>query len=185
MGLGTTVEQIVATAYRESPWRTTFLAVPPPDRYDFIAKLPKGARPQDVFAALQNEVEKTLGLVGHLEMRNTNVLVLTVVRPNAPGLKPSADGNRSSILYPRPGEIAIENEPMRGLAGCLESYFQIPVIDHSGVTGNLDIDLKWSEENWESHNPAGLKQALLDQLGLELVSTNMPIEILVVERVKN
>jgi uncharacterized protein (TIGR03435 family) len=37
---------------------------------------------------------------------------------------------------------------------------------------------------WPRRDPAGLKQALLDQLGLELVPTNMPIEMLVVEKAK-
>jgi uncharacterized protein (TIGR03435 family) len=43
--------------------------------------------------------------------------------------------------------------------------------------------LKWRWQEGESAKEA-LKQAVLDQLGLELVPTNMPIEMLVVEKVK-
>jgi hypothetical protein len=183
MGLGTPPEAIVWSAYHESPWRTAFLTAPPLGRYDWIAKLPRGARPQDAYAALQNQVEKTLGLVGHLEMRNTNVLILRVARPNAQGLKPSGGGNGGSIVYPQLGEIAIKNEPTRSLE-CLENYFRVPIIDQTGLAGNFDINLKWPEASWGHHNLAGLKQALRDQLGLELVPTNMPIEMLVVEKAK-
>ena len=36
----------------------------------------------------------------------------------------------------------------------------------------------------EHPNPEGLKQAVFDQLGLEIIPTNMPIEMLVVEKAR-
>jgi uncharacterized protein (TIGR03435 family) len=60
----------------------------------------------------------------------------------------------------------------------------IPVIDQTGLTNNFDIDLKWKQSNWREPNPDGLKQAVLDQLGLELAPSREPIEMLVVEKVK-
>jgi uncharacterized protein (TIGR03435 family) len=65
----------------------------------------------------------------------------------------------------------------------LESYFILPVIDQTGLTNRYDINLTWNQSDHKRSNPDGLKQALLDQLGLELVLTNMPIEMLVVEKV--
>ena len=67
----------------------------------------------------------------------------------------------------------------------LEGCFGTPVIDQTGLTQHFHIDLKW-EELGKQQDPdhEALKQALLDQLGLELVPSNMPIEMLVVEKVK-
>jgi uncharacterized protein (TIGR03435 family) len=58
----------------------------------------------------------------------------------------------------------------------------MPIIDQTGLTQNFHIDLKW-EELGKQRDPDhdALKQALLDQLGLELVPSNMPVEMLVVE----
>jgi uncharacterized protein (TIGR03435 family) len=61
----------------------------------------------------------------------------------------------------------------------LEGNLQIPVIDQTGLTQTFDIDLKWNQHD-PQHNT--LKQALLDQLGLELVPTTKPVEMLVVEK---
>jgi uncharacterized protein (TIGR03435 family) len=63
------------------------------------------------------------------------------------------------------------------LSGILESTFGIPAVDHTNLKGNYDINIKWQENNLTD-----LKQVLLNQLGLELVPTNMPIEMLVVEK---
>ena len=61
----------------------------------------------------------------------------------------------------------------------LENMLQIPVINQTGIAGRFDIDLQW---NLNDPQHDSLKQALLDQLGLELMPTNMPIGMLIVEK---
>ncbi len=58
---------------------------------------------------------------------------------------------------------------------------EIPVIDRSELTGNYDFKLTWDQSD-QARNRANLEEALYDQLGLELVPTNMPIKMLVVEK---
>jgi uncharacterized protein (TIGR03435 family) len=57
------------------------------------------------------------------------------------------------------------------------------VVDHTGLEGSFDLHLEWIDD-WQNRNPEGLKQALLDQLGLALVPGREPIELLLVEKVK-
>jgi len=72
------------------------------------------------------------------------------------------------------------------LAAALQGNFRIPITDHTQVHGRHNLTLKWawngklSEEDERSR----IRQALLDQLGLELVPAREPIEMLVVEKVK-
>jgi len=183
MGVGTAVKAIVDVAYRQSPARSVFPVECPGGDYDFIVKLPPGARPQDVSAALQAEVKRAFGLVGHLETRNTDVLMLAVKNPGAAGLRPGVQQNNYSSFM-KAGELSVANNSIRILADDLENYFQLPIIDQTGITGTFNIHLKWDEPDWKHHNANGLKQAMRDQLGLELVPTNLPIEMLVVEKVK-
>jgi uncharacterized protein (TIGR03435 family) len=81
----------------------------------------------------------------------------------------------------QPGQYSSINTPISDLTANLENLLQIPVIDHTSVAGKFDIHLKWNR-NDPQHN--SLKQALLDQLGLELVPSREPIEMLVVEKMK-
>ena len=73
----------------------------------------------------------------------------------------------------------------------LQYYLQVPVVNRTGLAGRFDVDLTWDDEmKWDGtgryyfSNPDGLKQVVLDQLGLELVPSREPIEMLVVEKVK-
>jgi uncharacterized protein (TIGR03435 family) len=59
------------------------------------------------------------------------------------------------------------------------------VIDQTGLANHFDMDLKWDETNWQHPNLESLERALLDQLGLELVPSREPIEMLVVEKSKD
>ena len=184
IGVGEPVLQIVRVAYGWRPGRIFFTGTQPTERYDFISTLPRATGP-----ALQAELKSKLGFVGHREMRDMDVLVLKVRRANAPGLKPPTNGGKDNI---HTGRYYCDNAPISsdsgwypGVARFLEDYFEMPVIDQTGLTQNFHIDLKWKVMGKPDLDRDALKEALLDQLGLELVPSNMPVEMLVVERVKD
>jgi RNA polymerase sigma factor (sigma-70 family) len=148
--------------------------------------------------ALQLEIKEHFGVVAHLELIETNVLILKVVKTNAPGLKPGkgfeAQVNVEGNSFISGSDYSITNSlGLKRLQMGLEYYFYKPVLDETGLKDFYDIFLSWNRKplaNLQSptesieKNRELIKQALLDQLGLELVATNMPIEMLVVEKVK-
>ena len=172
MGLGAPLQYIIQASWNYGSHRTISPSNLPQDRYDFIASLPSGNQ-----EALRREIKKQFGLVGQIEAIETNALLLEVKIPNAPGLVSST--KRSGGMQVWHGTFKCDGEPISILSGILESIFGIPVVEHTNLKGNYDINIKWQENNL-----ADLKQVLLNQLGLELVPTNMPIEMLVVEKVK-
>jgi uncharacterized protein (TIGR03435 family) len=60
--------------------------------------------------------------------------------------------------------------------------FNKPVVDETGLTEHYAIDLRWTELTGQTPGHDTLKQALLNQLGLELVPGHQPVEMLVVEK---
>ena len=185
-GVRVSIREIVRAAYRGSPGRVIFPAGEPQEKYDFISTLSQGTE-----EALQRELKKTLGFVGRWETRDTDALALKVRNPDATGLKfafwmPDEFGDLGHGHIHCFGERLSWTPPMPpwGLTKYLEMVFQMPVVDETGLTGSYNIDLRWKVKADQQANQDTLKQALLDQLGLELVPTNMPIEMLVVEKVK-
>ena len=150
----------------------------PKAKYDYIANLPTGSR-----EALAVLVKKKFGLIGTIQMRDADVLLLRAKYIGSGDLKPAGTSPAGQKTELRWGAISVTNTPISTLASFLESYFQKPVIDQTGLEGNYDISFD-SKDDWRHPNPEKVKQAVLDQLGLELIATNMPIDMLVVERVK-
>jgi len=58
----------------------------------------------------------------------------------------------------------------------------MPVIDQTGLAGNFIYDLWWNEPDGKHANTKGLEVVVRNQLGLELVPTNLPIEMLLVDQ---
>ncbi|MFZ0827661.1 MAG: TIGR03435 family protein [Verrucomicrobiia bacterium] len=177
LGISAGIVDMLQAAYATQA-RMVFKTELPQDRYDFIANLPTGTA-----QALQTEIKRRFGLVGRFETIETNVLVLTVKYPNAQGLKPSRTVGRSN-RNPQFGEYSCINQPISGLTYFLELYLGTPIIDRTGLKGGFDMDVKWNDADKANRNVDGLKQALTDQLGLELVPGREPIEMLVVEKAK-
>jgi uncharacterized protein (TIGR03435 family) len=74
------------------------------------------------------------------------------------------------------------------VANCLGFLLGVPVVDETGLTGSYDFELRWSGDfdlAKSSDQKKQVERALREQLGLELVPDRRPIEMLVVERVKN
>jgi uncharacterized protein (TIGR03435 family) len=182
MGTGVSAEDVVETAYIfYSPTRTIISAGLPQGKFDYIACLPNGNE-----KALQQEAKRIFGVIARRETRETDVLLLKVQNFDASGLKQSHENPQfgASTRNDGAGEWSCKNSPLSNLANYLEEFTRVPVIDQTGLTNNFDIDLKWKQTDWDKPNLDGMKQVLLNQLGLELVPTNMPIEMLVVEKVK-
>jgi uncharacterized protein (TIGR03435 family) len=178
IGIGVPVRNIVQAAYGGRAGRMILSTDLPPDRYDYIANLA-----QNSDEALQREIKKKFGVVGKWETRETDVLLLKVKRANAQGLKPASAHIALANSYA--GHYSCTNAPLSWVAEFLDNYFEVPVIDRTGLNRHFDIDLKWDEPDQQHLNPEGLKQALLDEFGLELVPGSEPVEMLVVERAKD
>jgi uncharacterized protein (TIGR03435 family) len=147
----------------------------PTDRLDLMLTIPD--RPKET---LQEELKKRYGLTAHRETRNTDVLILKVSQPNAPGITVSKGGNQMWIS--RDHGDTITDMPFDNVTGSIESHLQIPIINQTELHRNYDIQYDYRPHAGESDQDA-YKRMLADQLGLELIPTNLPIVMLVVEKV--
>jgi len=142
----------------------------PEGKYDYIATYP---RMSDNLKALQEEIKKKFGLTVRREIIETNVLILTVQSPNAPGLKPGP-GNFSNHV--EPDSYSIHGATLYTLDADLENSLGTVIINETQISGKFDIDLKWDS------TPDGLKQVLNDELGLKLSADRKPIEFILVDK---
>ena len=74
--------------------------------------------------------------------------------------------------------------PPWGLTKQLERIFQMPIVDETGLPGSYNLDLRWKVKTDPNANQAAVKEALIGQLGLELVPVRKPVEMLIVEKVQ-
>jgi uncharacterized protein (TIGR03435 family) len=179
VGLGFQLPAIFAAAYGKNDARIVFNTETPTNQFDFISTFTSNQG-----AALQNELRKEFGLVGKLDVREIPVLLLTVKNPNPTGLRPSAapPNAPASLQGKGRGHLFGKNAALTNLANDLEQRLGIPVLDQTGLQkGRFDFDLKW-DQSTAMLNISGLKQALLDELGFELISAKKPTEIVVIEK---
>jgi RNA polymerase sigma factor (sigma-70 family) len=184
IGLGYSVNNILDDVFGSRGSRTVLLTALPKGKYDFIVTLPSKGR-----EALKTELKRQFSITGRFEIMETNILLLSVKNSNSAGMKLSTSANYYEGN--NPGHFSGTNQSLSTLADMLEGRFGIPVLDRTSLTNRYDFNLTWDEYGKKAGNQypnypnlGGLKQALLDQLGLELIPTNMPIEMLVVEKAK-
>jgi len=150
----------------------------PKGRFDFICNLPEGAS-----NALAKAVTAKFGVTAANQMIQTNVFVLTVHNPDAGGLKPSQNGNPKPAPN-KPGHHASNAETIKALTQWLEGRVHLPVLDQTGLTGKFAYSLDWNEPDADYPNDEGLKQALLNQLGVDLTPDIRSVKILVIDKAK-
>ena len=144
--------------------------------YDFIANLQNDSKTQ-----LRLEIENELGIVGKIESRPVNLLALRE-STNRNGM--NAGSVLQGVIEVGNGKSMLRKTSVDELAKKLEEVMRFPVVDQTGISNHFDLALKWTGK-WTGGKDGSsneIKKVLLDQLGLELVPTNMPIEMLVIER---
>lgn len=109
----------------------------------------------------------------------------------APGQKPPC------AMTMEPGRMSASGMTMAMLAGSLSGSVQRTVLNRTGITGSFDLKLAWTPDQMPqglaAGNPSKNKStkvdpngppiftALQEQLGLKLVSTKGPVDVLVVD----
>ena len=135
--------------------------------------------------AMRDEIKRQFGFVARRETQERDMFLLKVRNPGAAGLQKIVqdDPNYGSPIQSSIEGLNSKNFPLDSLARQLEGHLQMPVLDQTGLTNRIALDLRWKKLPGETVEDT-TKRVVLDQLGLELVPTKMPIEMLVVEKVK-
>jgi uncharacterized protein (TIGR03435 family) len=177
------IQELVGIAYNFFPQNAQIIfpgdlpQVIPGAGYDLLLTLRSDPR-----KALQEALAKKFGLTAHTETIITNALFERVADPHAPGLKRPSSSAETSSWNGGEHSIAIRNQRIEGfLDDTVENEVGKPVSDGTGLNGRYDLQMQWNPQPGETDTSA-FTRALREQLGIELVPTNMPIKLLFVEK---
>lgn len=135
-------------------------------------------------------LEDRFALKWHYETRILPAYDL-VIGKNGPRLKP-APSTEHSGTWTNNTDLKATGVSVASLAMILSDELHRPVVDKTGLTGTYDYSLKWSreaepdtEDTGKDTDPApALFTAIQEQLGLKLQSAKDPVQVLVVDRVR-
>jgi uncharacterized protein (TIGR03435 family) len=204
--INTNVNDLIAFAYGlhskqiidAPPW----LGV---DLFDIEAKPDVEGRPSP--EQMQTMVKKLLTdrfqLKFHRDKRELSVYVITVAgdepkltKSTALPTDPSGFGLRGL------GDLIVRNLTMAGFATWMQSgIMDKPVVDHTGLTGRYDFQLKWTPDESQfaqfrgtgmvvpppsndPNAPPSLYTAIQEQLGLKMSPGKVPDDVIVIDHVE-
>jgi len=149
--------------------------------FDVIAKAPangavSGAELNQMIQAMLRE---RFRLEIHRETKDMPIYSLVIAK-SGPKLTPTIAAMQTWSRGN--GSLVGTKVPMDMLAGdLLESQLRRVVVDHTGIPGEFDINLKWTPDNADEAG-VSLFTAIQEQMGLRLESTRGPVEMLVIDR---
>ena len=148
--------------------------------FDIQAKAATGKA--EVRQMVQSLLADRFQLAVHRETRQLPIYAL-VVGKTGPKLQPAA----SSAVPARSqkmGRLITPKMSMTELANILTFDLKRPVKDETGLKGDFAFTLEWAPGLGESDDGPSLFAAVQEQLGLKLLSTKGPIEVLVIDHVE-
>lgn len=179
LGLNQSAAMVVQHAFGDSP-RIILSAKLPAGSYDFISNVRS-----DDYVALRQEIKRKWGITARSIACETNVVMLRVKSSSLPNLKLSTEYPHyiSMLWNNQRNRLTCRNSSLGDCVKFIEVMAHFPVVDETGLAGFYDFDLNCREKSIEEHDWDSVNQGL-NELGLELVVTNMPIEMRLIENVK-
>jgi len=125
----------------------------------------------------------------HTEKREMAVYALTAVKTGPNLAKSKGDPSMGPGIGFGPGNFGVTNATMAEIADAMGfGILERPVVDQTGLAGRFDLRLTWTpdEAHAETQNGElpGLFTAVQEELGLKLVSTKAPVDVLVIDNVE-
>jgi uncharacterized protein (TIGR03435 family) len=123
----------------------------------------------------------------HYERRELNVYELTAAKSGPKLIRSQGDPKGSTGLGFGPGNFGATNATMADVAEAMQQgALDRPVVDRTGLTGRFDLRLTWTPDDVHSATesadmPPNLFTAIQEQLGLKLVPTKAPVDVIVID----
>jgi uncharacterized protein (TIGR03435 family) len=181
-----TLKRLIMGAYHVGPSQVvggpTWLDA---DRFHIVAKSPQDINDDDVLDTMvQALLAARFHLVLHRESRSLPAYVIEVAK-GGPKLEKSP-GGESSVTYTL-NTLLARNTGMDRFAYILSRSVNLPVVNHTGLEGIFNFQLRWEPDSERSRPDAGpsLFTAIQEQLGLRLRSEKAPVEVLVIDRAEH
>ena len=200
---GTTMDDLISFAYGVHPKQ---LVNAPDwfdkDRFDITGQPDAEGVPNQnqMRIMLQKLLVSRFGLTFHKDTQDLSVYEI-VVGKDGPKLTPTAIQNNLPglrFLSINPADLMVRNATMADFAGLMQSaVLDKPVVDHTGISGRYDFELKWTPDQGQFETFGGIKSAPSDapdappdlftaiqqQTGLKINSTKAPVEVMVIDKV--
>jgi len=179
VGRNISFQQLMATAYQYSPGRIALPPDAPKGKFDLLVTATKNPE-----ARLQSAIRRKTGYVAQRETRDTDVLVLTVEDPNAPGLQVST-ATKGSIA-PENNRLYFTHMQLNVVTEGLEQMLKLPVVDKTGLTNYYDFSLAWDRSMQQAIQGGTLDKEtgrkIIAEWGLGLEPDTASLEMLVVKK---
>jgi len=203
------LKSVIARAYEMKEYQVSGPDWLDSARFDILAKTPPNTPKEQIPAMLRNLLADRFKLASHQEQKVMPSYALLVGKTGFK-LKPlenETEGRMRITIGPR-GRQMSGPTTMSNLAGSLAQIMDRPVVDLTEIKGSYDIDLEWVPDEREgggvlakmkamaeaaSTDPHGdplgpngltIFGALQEKLGLRLESRKSPVDIVVVDSVR-
>jgi uncharacterized protein (TIGR03435 family) len=126
-------------------------------------------------------------LIFHREKRTLSVFAITVAKGGPKLTKSASAATDPTPFYSGDGTLKVTNNSLADIADVMKYFVERPVVDQTGLTGRYDFRLKWSPDEAQSSDPnapPGIFTAIQEQLGLKLVATKAPVDVIVIDHVE-
>jgi uncharacterized protein (TIGR03435 family) len=160
--------------------------------YDILAKTGAPVAVSQLKMMLQNLLATRFKLTLHSEIKMLPVYELVVAK-GGPRL-PSANADASRLpVHVAESLPRIQNDSFLFSGVSMAEFAQVltqlrgidlPVVDHTGITGTFDIVLKSAPNATREADTGALFAIIQEQLGLRLASAKAPFEVLVIDHVE-
>ena len=165
--------KLVAFAYGASPVRVFPAKPPSPEEYYQVSLKIPAEQKELLRPTMQRILEAAFGLKVRHETREMEVLILRRPRSGQTQLRKVQNDADQPILSDD-GQISSQAALIRFFCNVLEESLGRVVIDETRLEGLYNLALYWDPKN-----PDSVKDAMVQQLGLELVPEKRPIEALI------
>ena len=148
-----------------------------------LDRLPPLQHSKQVQLMMQSLLAERFALRSHYTTRILSVYELRIAKNGYKMKKSSVDAGGNAMFSN--GKIEAQSTSMTMLALNLSGMMGHAVIDKTGLQGNYDFALEWAPEGADPSDPRpSIFTAFEEQLGLKLVATKGPVDVLVVDGIE-